>query len=260
VEIFRAIKALFSVFTIFHIDIDQDDFYSFSRNFWITPLIGVLFGGLASTSLLLFNILFTSYISATVTLILIHTINRFMHVDGLTDFGDGLLRIGSREERFKAMKDTRVGAGGVTLLLLITVLTISLYSSVSKELTFIPFITEILSRGSMVACAGYGLPYKNGLGSRIVKFTKLYDYVKAAVLMLILTLTIYPICLSKFTLLEYITSIMILIVISFLGGVIIGYLALNSVGYVTGDVLGAANELSRVVILLFSLKIFTWIS
>lgn len=256
-QIIKAIKALFSMFTIIPIKITDDDILSLSKNFWVLPLIGIIFGILASVSLFILNIFFMPHISATITLMLIHFLNRFMHVEGLVDFGDGLIKVGDKKEKFEAMRDARVGAGGVTLLILITILTVAAYSSIPIKLIFIPFMAEILSRGAIVICAGFGKPYRDGLGSSFTKFTSQKDCVKVVILLTMIMLVAYPIQPTGLNFVEFVPIIFALIILSCISGMIISYIALKSIGYVTGDVLGAANEISRVFILLISLKVFT---
>lgn len=256
-QIIKTMKALFSMFTIIPVKATNDDILSLSKNFWVLPLIGIIFGFLASISLFIFNIFFTSYISAVITLTLIHLLNRFMHIEGLADFGDGLMKLGDKKEKFMAMKDSRVGAGGVIFLILITLLTVAAYSSISVKLMFIPLIAEILSRSSMVACACFGKPYENGLGSIFIKFTSQKDCIKVIILSITIVTIIYFTYFIKLNLLKYIFITFILTILSCILGIIISYIALKSIGYVTGDVLGAANEISRAFILLISLKMFT---
>ncbi|HPT74691.1 MAG TPA: adenosylcobinamide-GDP ribazoletransferase, partial [Methanomassiliicoccaceae archaeon] len=84
-----------------------------SRRFWTVPVIGLFYGLVAGTLFYALGHVFNGLIVAAIILLAVHGLNRFLHFDGLIDLGDGLIATGTMEKKMSAMKDTRVGAGGV---------------------------------------------------------------------------------------------------------------------------------------------------
>ncbi len=93
----------------------------FNRIARFSPLIGIFIGLIQSLTWLFLNFLDWPYISVSlVTLIIPICITGGLHVDGLMDTADG---VGAGiSKRYKAMKDSRVGAMGVQSLLIILIL------------------------------------------------------------------------------------------------------------------------------------------
>ena len=93
----------------------------FKRIARFSPLIGLFIGLIQSLTWLLLSLLGWPYISASlVSLIITICITGGLHVDGLMDTADG---VGAGEsKRYKAMKDSRVGAMGVQSLSIILIL------------------------------------------------------------------------------------------------------------------------------------------
>jgi adenosylcobinamide-GDP ribazoletransferase len=86
------------------------------------PLVGLLIGALLAGLSLLLAWLFPSTVAAVLVVAAWATITGGLHLDGLADCGDGLLPPVSRERRLEIMRDPRVGAFGVTVLLLVLLL------------------------------------------------------------------------------------------------------------------------------------------
>ncbi|MEX2752932.1 MAG: adenosylcobinamide-GDP ribazoletransferase, partial [Candidatus Freyarchaeota archaeon] len=86
----------------------------------LTIIIGALYGVFAGTVYSGLALVLPTFASASIMLLTVYLLNGFFHVDGLIDFGDGLAAFGDRQKKLSAMKDVRVGAGGLILALLIT--------------------------------------------------------------------------------------------------------------------------------------------
>ena len=257
-RVLKAIKALFSLFTILPVNANGDDVLELSKKFWLIPLIGAFFGTIAGSIFLLLNMVFSPFVSATIVIIVLHGMNRFLHIDGLIDFGDGMVTLGSKDSKIKAMKDVRAGAGGVMYAILFTILVIVTLSSLPLHLLFLaPFIAEVLSKNSMVICAAIGKPREKGLGSIFVKHTSYKSVFLSTILSVILILMAgYLIRIfTSFNHIEFVVTILLLIGNSCLIGVIVAKCAMKNFECVTGDVLGATNEIARSIVLLTILMV-----
>lgn len=273
-----AIKGMLSFFTIKKQDVGQKEMDAMENNFHLVPAIGAVFGVVLLIEMMLLFLL-NYYINfplgpviAIVTLGTVMIGNKFLHFDGLVDFGDGMIASGDREKHVTAMKDTNVGAGGIGLALIVVLATLAIYSvSVSwadplfYALFFIIPATEILIKNSMACAAATGTP-GNGMACNQVEKADTDTMFKStglsAILLIVgLALTTTVIWVMNSVHLHYwadplignfgyyVTSLFIAIVIglvvSMIVGIMMSKLADRTFGATTGDILGATNEIAR---------------
>ncbi len=166
-------------------------------------------------------------------------------MDGLSDFCDGFFSArGDREEVIRIMKDSRIGVMGALGIFFVLLLKYELLVLLASR-SFLFFFTLAASRTVQVILA-YFLPYvggASGMGKGFVGEIARGDLVFAIVTTVILCL---PLGLYV-TIIEL--ALLALFVYLFSG------LVKKKVGGVTGDILGAASELSEIWILLVA----TWV-
>jgi adenosylcobinamide-GDP ribazoletransferase len=163
-----------------------------------------------------------------------------LHLDGLADTADGLGGGRTPEARLGIMKDSRVGAFGVLSLIVVLVLKFSFFLSLGGGAGTMGLILfPVVSRWSMVLLA-YLSPYARpagGLGQAMtsgVGFPVLAGATVGAAVLAQVTLGLRG------------------LILLFASGLIIWLLSLyfrKRLGGVTGDVLGAANEIVEVLVL-----------
>ncbi|MEM0448272.1 MAG: adenosylcobinamide-GDP ribazoletransferase [Methanomassiliicoccales archaeon] len=255
------IKAQFSLFTILPAHCGTKEIEALSRHFYLIPIIGAFFGLVAGGLFLLSNHFLSGLMAAVLTLLLVHALNRFLHIDGLSDLGDGLLAGGGREKKVAVMKDSRSGAGGIAYVLFFELLAVASLAAVGEEdkaLWFLaPFVTEVLCKNAVVACAASGRPVE-GLGGLFVRNTKgwapLLSTILSLIIILPLAVSISPLwgCECPFQMLVIIFS---MVLASLMSGLIMAKVAMRNFAMVNGDVLGATNEIARPVILIILLVV-----
>lgn len=240
-------------------NVSLEDVNLLSRNFWSVPVVGLFYGLVAGGSFFLFNEVFSSLISAVLVVMLVHGLNRFLHFDGLIDLGDGLVATGAQEKRLAAMKDTRVGAGGVSFGLLFTLLLVSALSSLPYLLFFLPLAMEVLAKNALLTAAALGKE-REGLGSPFVRNTKRGAVVPSALLSAALLVPVaFLTSPSSFAVSGLVVLISIMVAASFLTGLVTSSVATRAFGCVNGDVLGATNEIAKSVVLLTALAVLPWL-
>lgn len=255
-SILVALKGLFSFFTILPINIEKKHIDEMNRCFWLVPIIGLYYGVFAATIFILCYEYVSEKIAAALTLLLVAIMNRFLHFDGIIDVGDGLIVAGKREDHIRALKDTAIGAGGMAVGLMITLLTFSEYMFLSKiSFLFFGVSTEILIKNAQVSAAAIGTP-GDGMAGNSVKLTTKKSLVLSSIVTVILLTFVYII--AKFIAVEffdesikdaYLIGIIIGFFVSICWGFFMSYTAEKNFGMVNGDVLGAVNETTRVVVL-----------
>ena len=162
------------------------------------------------------------------------------HTDGLADFADGLMTKGTKEKKRKAMKDLSVGSAGIFSIVLYAIgVIIALSLSSGMELFKIILLSEIMAKFSMVLMAGLGNSASIGSNSPFMDSMK--DKKRLLVAGII---TIIPfIILGEMN--GFIVFASGIVLTMFLVG-----LSTKSFGGITGDVMGASNELTRLSSLL----------
>ena len=256
-SILCALKGMFSFFTMIPINIEKKHMDDMNRCFWLVPIVGLFYGIFAAVIFILSNEYITTPVAAALTLLLVGFMNRFLHLDGTIDIGDGLTVAGTKEDHVRALKDTLVGAGGVATGLMVVLLTFSEYISLgSVSFLFFGLSAEILARNAQVTAATFGIA-GNGMAGDSVRFTDKKSLVFSLILTALLLAISYLIStviakevLDGVVMDYHLVGIIVGFVVSVLWGLIMSWIANRNFGMVNGDVLGATNETSRAVILL----------
>lgn len=204
------------------------------------PLVGFLIGMLVALILYLFSGIHVQLASALAILTGI-LLTGGLHLDGLMDTTDGIFSARSRERMLEIMKDSRVGAHGVTGAVIILLLKFVLYQMVvdAHGIFWIVPMAFVFSRWIMVYTILYFPGARSeGLGQIYKKFQRRSDFPIAT------GLTLLPLVIFQdwFTLVPIVVSL----------GMV--WLCCRSIqkalGGLTGDVYGAMAELSEVLFIL----------
>ena len=189
-----ALKGMISFFTIWHMDITQREMDSMETRFHLVPVVGLLLGAAVLVVLAIFGYIGletgfgSSFFYAVLTLATVYIGSKFLHFDGLTDFGDGMIVSGQREDHVRALKDTLVGAGGIGVALIVVLLSVSAYSTVGlASLIVLAPVAEIMVKNAQVVGAAFGEP-GNGMAGRQVAMTTRDSIVKPAFFFLFLSI------------------------------------------------------------------------
>ena len=255
-----AVKAMFSFFTMLRLDIGEEDMAAMDRSFHLLPVIGLFYGLLAFISIGLLLSVFEPLIAATLTLFLVSLMNRFLHLDGTMDTGDGLVVSGGREDHLRALKDSRIGAGGVAFAVFVILLAVASWSALAAAgLAALVLMGEVFSRNAAVATAAFGSP-GSGMAGESVRLTTLRSLATSTTLSALLSAPV----LAVLTLYggwtpEAAAAVLVLMAaVSAASGWVMAKVAEGNFGMVNGDVLGATNEISRPLLALASLAVMTW--
>ena len=260
-----ALKALVSFFTLWHMDIDQDDMDDMERKFHLVPFVALFFSVFIIIEMLIMQWLSKNYgfgsdlFAAVVVLATVFIGSKFIHFDGLTDFGDGMIVSGTQEDHVRALKDTLVGAGGIGVALIVILFSVSTYSmaGIVFLLVFAP-ICEVMVKNAMVFAAAFGTP-GHGMAGRQVSMTTTNSAIYSAVISIILGAVLAVITCAIFDQMFPtrsgidVVAVLFGVVIATAVSAVVGYLMARNAnkvfGMVNGDILGATNEVSRPVVM-----------
>jgi adenosylcobinamide-GDP ribazoletransferase len=177
-------------------------------------------------------------------LLTLYLLTGVTHADGLADLGDAAAAHGDRATRVSALKDTETGVGG-TLALGLALLALVLGAlgaggAGPRVAARIALAAEVSAKTGIAALACLGSPGHEGLGSAVVGAADRVALLPVAVAAVPVALAPPP------------GSAAALVAALLAGPVVallVGRWAERAVGGVTGDTLGAANELARIAAL-----------
>jgi adenosylcobinamide-GDP ribazoletransferase len=214
------------------------------------PFIGAVIGLTVGIGVWLLELVFPSLVSAMIGTGLLLLINGVQHMDGLLDFGDGLMFHGSRSGKLRVMRDPTTGAGGFALGLVVLLATaFSIAAIPSAWIVMSLIVSEASAMFAMVLATAVGKSAHKGMN------------------------TIFVGAMHRQRGLRITLSYMIILAVSFLAlrsaglSVVVGatltalvmvMVSNRNFGGLTGDVLGATNEIARTVALLLVLVFLKW--
>lgn len=212
-----------------------------ARSMAFYPLAGSVIGGLSALGFYLLSALFPKPLALWFTMGLLVLLTGGLHLDGFADTLDGLACRGTKEKVLEVMRDSRVGAFGVIgLILLIGAKYLALDQISNPAIPYTLILMAVLGRSSMVLVC-YRSPYARTTGGLAKPFTE-----KLGLREMVLSLaTAFGIAL----LLMGIRGVIAFFGIGLFG---LGYRSffIKKTGGATGDILGAANELSELLCLM----------
>jgi adenosylcobinamide-GDP ribazoletransferase len=230
----KSIISLLQFTTIFPFGKHQD-FESFARRSYLYPVAGYVIGMIVALPVFFIP---DRTIAAAVAVALLVLVTGAHHLDGLLDFGDGLMAHGDKEKRIRALTDRYIGAGGVAAGIVVTLLLFAGLQSVPSLALAIIF-GEVCAKFSMVFLTTYGTPFREGIHSYLHQFARPYfPFISA---LLCLPLIFLPVAPAK---------IVAAFILMILCPAVLLFVSQKLFDGVNGDVVGASNEITRACIII----------
>lgn len=230
-----------------------------ARSLRYFPVIGLFIGVcLALIKTLAFGPLnFSAMVTATLVLLALTALSGGLHLDGLSDMCDGFYAGKSRENIVRVMRDSRVGAMGVIgiffILLIKWSLLISLPLGVEDYSNIALILVPVLGRWSMVVAAAVG-PYApvagDGTARPFLDNLVRRDWIIATIITLLVVVGLWVVSRNP--------AWFFLVIISLVVPMVISMMARHKLGGLTGDILGAVNEVTETAVLFGAYIIYVW--
>ena len=239
----KEIGSVFSFLTI--IPIGNANLETIAKFMYLFPIVGIAIGLLIGSIGFGLSLFLEPLIVGLLVVASYAVITGIHHTDGLADFSDGLMVKGTKEQKLRAMKDVVTGSAGiVAIVLYVTGLIIAISLSNGYQLFLAILLGEILAKFSMVLMASISTSASLGSNSPFVKLMKNRKNLAISVF-----LTLIPLILLGGT------TGLILLLSGIVLTIFLSYLSKRSFGGITGDVLGATNELTRLTSILIFVSI-----
>jgi adenosylcobinamide-GDP ribazoletransferase len=210
---------------------------------YLFPLTGLIIGlAVGGLSFFLFSFVEGFLLGFLITATIVG-ITGLHHSDALSDLADGLMAKGSIEAKHKVMSDPRNGTAGTVVLIFYIIGMIILVSYIDEKtkLLSVIIIAEVLSKYSMVLQCYLGKSAWKGMNTIFIKEMKNNKKFLVSNVILIASITTFG-----FNFYYTIASVITMVSVS----ITLLLIANRSFGGISGDTIGAANEISRFFIYL----------
>ena len=200
------------------------------------PLVGFVFGLDMFILWLLTAAVVPPRAAALAVVVFLIIVNRGFHIDGLADAADALLSHKSHEDKLRILKDSRQGTFGVLAIVFDVLIKVEFVALVAPEAPWMLIMWPVWGRlaASISAVRGDYAGQDNGLGRWMVEKSTTRELFYAG--LFTLAVSAFGSWMGLFAALSAIMS-----------GFILVQIWKNSLGGVTGDLLGASIELTEIV-------------
>lgn len=206
---------------------------------WNFPLVGAFVGLLASIVALGFAQIFPREIASLAALVAIYLLSGFHHLDGFLDWADASMLKGSKEKKLEAMHDLNYGVGALASGF---ILLFAGFLALKHGQHFLPqlVVAEASAKFSMVLASYTSRSTSHpGMGSAFAREIRGNHLLFAGAVFLYI-----PFLALTFYRAPYVLLAALLLTLG-----MVKY-SERSLGGLSGDVLGATNEIVRTAVLL----------
>ena len=243
--VFKSIVEITSFLTIIPIGKlgNGNGLENISKNMFLFPFVGLLIGLLTIPVVLISFYLFNQFVSAFIVTIFLIVLTGIHHTDALADFADGIMVRGNKDKKYNVMHDPRIGSAGTVAVsgyFIGMVIAISSITSLDRLMIAI-ILSEIVSKYAMVLQSHYCESAWDGYSSLFTKNMKSKKKMAIATI-----ITVVLIVLISNTSLIGLQIFIVGIICCF----IVIFISKKNFGGITGDVMGATNEIVRLSSLL----------
>lgn len=141
------------------------------------PIVGIVEGAILTVTAVLSLKIFPAELTNGLIIMVMVLLNGCLHIDGLADTFDAIASRGEREKKLAIMRDSSIGAAGVTAIVLVLLLKYLLLNALFFALSTVVYYTvlflmPVLARWVIVPAAFHGRSARtDGLGRKFIEFT-----------------------------------------------------------------------------------------
>jgi adenosylcobinamide-GDP ribazoletransferase len=224
---------------------------AFRRTPAVFPLVGYLVGVVLAVPLV---VGLPAPVAAFLFPVVVYLVTGITHVDGLADLGDALVVHGDADRRTEVMRDTTVGVGAVlAVVLAVAGLALAALALASGGLAVVGIVvgTEVGAKFGMAALACLGSATHEGLAAQVTGELRRRDLLVPG--LLVVPAALLPGDAADGPLVETAVgavgwpspAVVAAVAGTLVGTALVWTWASRALGGVSGDVLGATNEIAR---------------
>jgi adenosylcobinamide-GDP ribazoletransferase len=226
------------------VGISMEGIEALMRHVYLFPLLGLILGAILGAVAYVAGQALPANLVAIVVIVAIYKLCGINHIDGLADFGDGVIAHGSREKKIQAMKDVSLGTGGAVFMAIILLAAFATVSCIPCSLLPLALmVAEVSAKEAMICFAAFSVSLQKGFGQIMIERTGVRQFLIGLVISAVLcAAALGPLGLASLAAALAAALYMVLI-------------AKRNFGGATGDGIGATNEVARVVALAAALTL-----
>ncbi len=239
-------RALLAFFTVLPVAVPGSSLDDAAGKVYLLPFVGLL-TGLPGAAILLLAPAIPPGVAATLALGAVLLAAGLHHTDGVMDVGDALMVRGSPERRREVLKDARTGAGAVGALFIVYAPALAALAALAEatpaRAAAALLAGEVAARSAMLLMLLFGRPAEETSSS--AHFVRSLKEGRRRAVALVLALSIPPL----FALPVGQVALLVALAASIATASFALALAKRAFGGISGDAVGAAGELARMVLL-----------
>jgi len=250
--VLSGIKNAVAFLTILNVGMDKDGLVQAAKYMPVFPVIGAIIGFIAGVSVWMLEVILPRLIAGMLGLGVLLLVTGAQHTDGLLDFGDAIMFHGSREDKIRIMHDPQTGAGGLSLGLVVLTTTAIAISEVHRGIAIQTLVaSEAAAKFALLLQAAVGRSAFTGINTVFVNSMHgRLRWVRVASAFGVLALLSVP---------TLQVAGVASVIISVLTASAMLAISNSQFGGVTGDVLGATNDVTRLISLIGILVFSKWL-
>lgn len=243
----KELKNLFAFLTVLPLRMDMDCLVDSARFMFVFPLVGAFIGLLAGVFGWVASLFLPALVVGALALGLLLLLTGLHHTDGLLDFGDAVMYHGTAERKIEIMHDQLTGAGALGLGIMTYLVTaLSIAELNAGFLIQGLIVVELSAKLSMVVGAWAGKAVHKGMNSTFLDAM----HGKGGNARLAAALAVsFAVAVPLLWFTNFMAGFMV-VLSAVLTGLVMVAISHRHFKGVTGDVLGATNELTRMVALI----------
>lgn len=243
-DLLFALKSGFGWLSTIPVGISMEGIEALMRHVYIFPLVGLALGAILAAVAYVAGQALPAHLVAMVVIVAIYKLCGINHIDGLADFGDGVIAHGSREKKVQAMKDVSLGTGGAVFMAIILLAVFATVSDLPQKLLPIALlVAEVSAKEAMICFAAFSTSLQKGFGQIMIERTGMRQFlIGLAISAILCAAALGPLGLAALFAAQAAAQYMVLV-------------AKRNFGGATGDGIGATNEVARVVALAAALTL-----
>lgn len=229
--------------TILPVRIQVVEEKDFGKSLIYFPLVGAIIGVLLISALFIFGS-FLPLVTAALILATSIIITGGVHLDGFADTCDGFFGFKSKEETLRIMRDSRVGTMGVIGVVCLLLLKFAILTGIPKETLWKSLIMmAVFARWTQgLACLISNYARSEGKAKYFIEYAEPKGIIIGGLF-----------TLALFLMLMKLKGLILFIALLALVFLFISYIK-RKIGGMTGDTIGATNEIAEILILLSFLQ------
>lgn len=208
------------------------------RHPYVFTIVGLVLGAIFAAAAVVAGSAMPSSLVAIIVILVIYKLCGINHLDGLADFGDGVIAHGSVEKKIQAMKDVNIGTGGVAFIAVMLLSMFAIMSNTPQGLLPLALIaSEVSAKQSMIAFSAFSKSLQKGFGQIMIEKTGKREFFIGLMISAVLcAAALGPLGLAVLAASQIAALYMVSV-------------ARRNFGGATGDGIGATNEVSRAIAL-----------